>query len=148
MINTKTDAARVAEILRQYERRLKTYLGEKRTDQSDLFLQALLPVLESIVGQKTIRANRRKLGQTPASRYHLPNPNKTIRKLCLEAADLVLARSGPRGRIRVPQEFLLTHCVTCPCGVSFLVQRSDAKFCSQACQKKSRRRANCQTQTR
>ena len=139
-MGTKIDAARAVEILYQHERRLETYLGKKRTDCSDLLVEALLPFLVSIAGKEALADNSRKLGKSPVTRYNLPNPNKAIRNLCLSTAARMVRHGPRRSVIEVPEDFLLTHCVKCPCGQSVLVMRSDAEFCSQACQKRFWRR--------
>lgn len=133
--------ARIVEIFRQHEQRLKTYCGKESTEEGDLFIRSLLPMLDNHAGEHVKRQVRSKLGKEPARKYHLEHPNKALRKLCDSVAQAV--ESYPGDRITVPEDFLRTHCVTCPgCGCKFLAKRSDARYCPGGpCQKRFRRKA-------
>ena len=67
----KASTDRVAEILRQHEERLPSCLGEGRTEEADLFIAVLLPVLSKHAGRHCQRAVESKLGKQPSGKYNL-----------------------------------------------------------------------------
>jgi len=133
------DDSRIADIFQQHAGRLARY--KQRCEEADLFVPVLLATLEQI---HRLSSGSFGLGSNPARKYYMPHPNRALRQLCEDAAQAVtskpLANGHKRTYSKVPPEFLLTHCVDCrACGDQFLAKRSDARYCSGACQKRSLR---------
>jgi hypothetical protein len=130
---------RAVEIFRQHGKRLKSHLGKERTEEGDLFVQALLPTLDSCCSRAQWELSAR-LGMNPAEKYHHEHPNKALRMLC----DVMIqkVKSSIAKRVRVLDELTWTHCLTCQdCGSKFLAKRSDAKYCPGGnCQRQAHRK--------
>ncbi len=138
----KADDSRIADIFRQLAKRLKGY--KQRCEEADLFVPVLLAAIERIRSSPV--TDSWGIGSHPTRKYFMPHPNRALRRLCEDAAQAVTSKPLERGKKRtyskVPIEFLWTHCIDCgACRDKFLAKRSDAKFCSAACQKRAQREA-------